>query len=108
VSAFTPGPWKVAEREVLEDGSVYPTHIVAEPTEHEVCHLESQCAAQEGWEIHPTRAANHRLIAAAPDLAHALRRYVARDEAEGRSSECDNSTYRDALAALAKATGSQP
>lgn len=72
---FTTAPWKLVRREVMEDGSVYPTHIVSGPEEFQVCTLESSVIAKaaidnpgERWGISD---ANARLICAAPELLEA-------------------------------------
>ncbi|MBR8475800.1 hypothetical protein [Burkholderia cenocepacia] len=41
----TPGPWRIIEREILEDGSVYPRHIVGGDRDTEVCMLEGSATA---------------------------------------------------------------
>ncbi|WP_155638648.1 hypothetical protein [Burkholderia cepacia] len=71
----TPGPWKVVEREVLEDGSVYPRHIVGGERELEVCLLEGPAVAalalKEPNGIYG-RNGNGDLISAAPDMRMVL------------------------------------
>ncbi|UVE55279.1 hypothetical protein [Burkholderia sp. EMB26] len=71
----TPGPWRIIEREILEDGGVYPRHIVGGDRDTEVCMLEgSAIAALAAREPHGIwgRNANGDLIAAAPDMAEVL------------------------------------
>lgn len=77
----TPGPWKIARREVLEDGSIYPTHILGGPKDLQVCPLESSVVAElavknpsERWGISEADAC---LIAAAPDMLTALETVLA-------------------------------
>lgn len=105
----TPGPWKLVPREVLEDDSVYSTHIVGGPREIQVCLLESFDAAKRAHE-HPEKRsgifdANARLIAAAPELLEA---------AQWAANYIDTIVDPNALKvlaslreAIAKATGSQ-
>jgi len=71
----TPGPWRIVEREVLEDGSVYPRHIVGGNADYQICLLESTVTAElairnpgECW----GKNSNIDLIAAAPDMAEIL------------------------------------
>lgn len=75
----TAGPWRVIPREVQDDGSVYPAHIVGGPLNNTVCPLEAGCVAEiaaqqpgSHWDTTQTKEANARLIAAAPDLLEAL------------------------------------
>jgi len=112
----TPGPWKLVAREVLEDGSVYPTHLVRGPEDYQVSAIESHAAAElaikhpeQGWGI---READARLIAAAPELLEALLwcksqgwiQYTKRIPNQN-AAFCDG--VDKALAAIAKAIGSQ-
>jgi hypothetical protein len=64
------GPWRFVDREVLEDGSVYPQHIVGGPDELQVCFLEGSAVAalaiKEKWPNGKPRSAD--LLLAAPDL----------------------------------------
>ena len=81
MSKHTPGPWVVVDREVLEDGSVYPKHIVGGVTELQVClfetpHIAKVIVNDESWthlgksEMHE---ANAQLIATSPKLLEALK-----------------------------------
>lgn len=61
------------DREVLEDGSVYPKHIVGGVAEFQVCLLEGPEVARirhenPGWCSTATGDANAHLLAASPDL----------------------------------------
>jgi len=119
----TPGPWKLMPREVLEDDSVYSTHIVGGPREVQVCLLESFESAKRAHDNPEMKSAvfeaNCRLIAAAPDLYEALesiRRYGL-DTLSGRADggeddrqwqrEAVNEMTKRARIAIEKATGSQ-
>jgi len=42
ITVYTPGPWKVVPREILEDGSVYPQHIVGGVADYQVCFMSRQ------------------------------------------------------------------
>ncbi len=76
----TPGPWKVIEREILEDKSVYPRRIDGGVMNMHVCFLETPAVAHaytysDGWKgkgFSEFQQGNARLIAAAPDLYAAL------------------------------------
>lgn len=107
----TPGPWKTVRREVLEDGSVYPAHIVGGPEDHQVCTLEApviaELAVKEpewGWGI---RDANARLLTAAPDLLEALQSLDSLRGAFAPSDSEIKAAWDKATAAIAKATGAQ-
>lgn len=103
-----PAPWRFVEREVMEDGSVYPQHIVGGPNEIQVCILEgnsvAELAIKEKWPSGKPRCAD--LILAAPDLLEALQALMFHDgdgwDADGWLNEADLSKAR---AAIAKATG---
>lgn len=110
----TPGPWKIIEREVLEDGSVYPIHITGGVTELEVCLLESPVVAHaytfdESWKVmgrSVMQKANARLIAAAPELLEALQSIVNFWDEQVPTVHV-NEMHIAARAAIAKATGEQ-
>ncbi|WP_261532570.1 hypothetical protein [Burkholderia multivorans] len=80
-----PAPWKIVDREVLEDGSVYPRHIVGGPFESEVCFLEGRATAElaikDPDSVWGRPNANGELICAAPDMALALEMIAAEDDA---------------------------
>ncbi|WP_176331555.1 hypothetical protein [Burkholderia vietnamiensis] len=71
----TPGPWRIVEREILEDGSVYPRHIVGGEEDHQVCLLESTVTAELAIR-HPNECwvnnQNGKLLIAAPDMLMVL------------------------------------
>lgn len=70
----TQGPWKIVEREVLEDGSVYPRHILGGRFQMQVCLMESAAAAnafvnEPSWKNlgnSEISISDARLIAASP------------------------------------------
>src|SRR5690606_18852872 len=77
VGGHTP-PWRIVEREVLEDGSVYPRHI-ADASGNCVAYLEASSVAalaikEPGslWDTSEAKETRARLIAAAPELLEAL------------------------------------
>ena len=79
---FTPGPWRVVERASMDDGSVYPTHILGGAADFHVCLMESAAVAAllhsgEWKTVVSTSAANANLIAAAPDLHDACQTFHA-------------------------------
>jgi hypothetical protein len=105
----TPGPWKVVPRAVMEDGSVYPAHIVGGPNEFEICWLESPAVADlavkdpEHWD---KPKVNAQLIAAAPKLLEALVWYVENDDViEMAGNEFWLEGREKARAAIGKARG---
>lgn len=71
---YIEGPWRFVEREVMEDGSVYPQHIVGGPQELQICLLEgpvvAEAAVKNNWPAGKPRSAD--LLLAAPDLLEAL------------------------------------
>lgn len=73
--------FRYVPREVLEDGGVYPAHIVLEPRDLIVCYLETTYAAEQalkepdglfGRETEHSMAMRSLLLAA-PDLLGALK-----------------------------------
>lgn len=118
----TPGPWRVVDREVMEDGSVYPCHILGGAADFLVCTLESPQIAKLGVEqphrfpgLNGVLGPNARLIAAAPELLQALQKLldlqVAKKELEcldrGFGTKTPNAAWLEARAAIAKAKGEQ-
>ncbi len=116
MSKHTPAPWKIVPRETFEDGSVYPAHITGGARDLEICPLETDYAAanfepcdvmhEADGDIR-SRAANARLIAAAPELLAALQ--FIRDIQNGpdRASAAGmlEVVVSKARAAITKATG---
>lgn len=80
-----PAPWKIVEREVLEDGSVYPSHIVGGPFEAEVCFLEGSATAElaikDPDSVWGRPNANAALLLAALDMAEVLEMLAAEADA---------------------------
>lgn len=109
---FTSRPWKLVRREVMEDGSVYPTHIVCGPEKFQVCILESSVIAKlaidnpsKRWGISDEIS---KLLASALDLFTELQN-IANAKPEEWDEEMRDQ-FREwaqsrARAALAKATG---
>jgi hypothetical protein len=104
VSTFTPGPWVAEDHSVtdLEDGlaviAVFPEHPRDTPTRGMVAWLGDHGA---NFQAPETRAANARLIAAAPDLLAALKALL--DKAD--LNDWNQEAYEAAEAAIAKADG---
>lgn len=80
----TPGPWRIVDREVMEDGSVYPCHILGGSADFQVCTLESPQIAKLGVEqphrfpgLNGVLGPNARLIAAAPELLVQAEKHLA-------------------------------
>jgi hypothetical protein len=122
----TPGPWKIVPRETLEDGSVYPAHITGGARDLEICLLETDYAAanfepcdamHESVGDVRSKAANFRLITAAPELLAALQGFLSiAGESAGVYGYHLNGEPADwdefpevfaAFAAIAKATGAE-
>jgi hypothetical protein len=115
----TPGPWRIVDREILEDGSVYPEHIIGGVTELQICLLEASSSAHAyvydpAWskrQKSQMSEANARLIAAAPDLLEALLEclpHLERDDQHIDALGWKMPHYTKACEAIAKATGSKP
>lgn len=120
---FTPGPWRVVERAPMEDGSVYPTHILGGAADFQVCLMEGAAVAAllhsgEWKTVVSTSAANAHLIAAVPELYAALDRlevsantvaycYSKRPENFAQAFQQLRDDAGAARAALAKARGEQ-
>lgn len=126
----TPGPWRVVDREVMEDGSVYPCHILGGVADYQVCTLESPEIAKHGAEqphlfpgLNGILGPNARLIAAAPDYHDAagwilaavatnaapVNPFAALEEMalDGKHVTLDAGLVLDLLKAHAKAKGEQ-
>lgn len=112
----TPGPWHIVDREIMEDGSVYPCHILGGAADYQVCTLESPQIAKFGAEqphrfpgLNGVLGPNARLIAAAPELLALLDE--CQDCIEWCAQECGHhaaAELAERIAALiAKATGEQ-
>ena len=112
----TPAPWKVIDREVMEDGSVYPIHITGGVTDLGICLMESPAAADAyvnnpAWKAlgkSDMSVANARLIAAAPELLEALKQMIViyQGKKQGIWGE-QTEAMQNARAVIAKATGEQ-
>jgi len=115
VGGHTP-PWRIVEREVLEDGSVYPRHI-ADASGNCVAYLEASSVAalaikEPGslWDTSEAKETRARLIAAAPELLEALMQaqslfqQINRDDGdEFKNLSCDGLDLLEPL--IARATG---
>lgn|SRR3990167_4285270 len=98
------GPWKIVEREVLEDGSIYPAHVVTENGEYLICYLEHRCPRTIHRLVSNAILAAERNIVAAPDLLKALETIV-NCASEYLHMNFDDYVLDDAKAAIAKARG---
>ncbi|OAD17155.1 hypothetical protein [Achromobacter insolitus] len=105
----TPGPWRIVDREVMEDGSVYPCHILGGSADFQVCTLESPQIAKLGVEqphrfpgLNGVLGPNARLIAAAPELLAALEGLY---EVAIIDNDKDYARVTNAAAVIAKARG---
>lgn len=101
---WTPGPWRIVEREVLEDGSVFPRHIVGGERELSVCLLEGSAVAELAIKEPDSiwgNNTNAKLIAAAPELLEALSAIM--DMCDGYVPNTSKAVWDQARAALAKA-----
>ena len=67
------GPYRIVEREVMEDGSIFPRHIATVEGDYVICYLESPSMAALGYGRTPAEQERDRLLAACPELLAALR-----------------------------------
>lgn len=95
----------------MEDGSVYPCHILGGVADFQVCTLESPAIAKLGTEqpdrfpgLHGVLGPNARLIAAAPELLQALEALLDMDISYQRGPKVQEAE-RAARLAVAKARG---
>jgi hypothetical protein len=108
VNKHTPGPWGIQWRTIWCDkadnfisGDEYAEHIRA-PGEGELYERESICGTCDGCNL--IKAANARLIAAAPELLEALQKLIKlSDMLIGKSDVID-----EAKSVVFKATGEYP
>ena len=107
---LTPGPWVVEERDVMEDGSVYPFRVGGKKN-LPVCYMEWITSDAPPRVSNWTRS-NASLIAAAPDLLGSTRGLLEIIQAAIASGDwkvdgaCDpDIEIRRAEAAIAKAAG---
>ncbi|MFY1939495.1 hypothetical protein ACOTCW_29260 [Achromobacter xylosoxidans] len=106
----------------MEDGSIYPCHILGGVADYLVCTLESREIAKRGAEqphlfpgLNGVLGPNARLIAAAPELLQALQKLldlqVAKEELKyldkGIGTKTPNAAWLEARSAVAKARGEQ-
>lgn len=115
MSAHTPGPWRYIDRQVLEDGGIYPMHIVGGDFESQICLIESPMWAEVAHkqpDLYPIQAvtqANTRLIAAAPAMLAALELVAKWADDNGRtfklSVASDSETAQAIAAAIRAAKG---
>jgi len=97
----------------MEDGSVYPCHILGGTADYQVCALESPDIAKRGVEqphlfpgLNGVLGPNARLIAAAPDLLQALEALLDMDISYQRGPKVQEAESAARLA-VAKARGAQ-
>lgn len=72
MSAHLKAPWRIVERETLEDGSAYPRHVATEAGDYQICLLESPSMAALGYTRTVAEAERDAVIAAAPELLAAV------------------------------------
>jgi hypothetical protein len=94
MSGHTPGPWQRARNNV-HAAQIAVVHHCLNNDWVEVWSPAAFCATEE------TQEANARLIAAAPELLEALRKYMDNDDLGARLS---SPSYLAAKTAIAKAT----
>lgn len=108
-AAHTPSPWRTVEREVLEDGSVYPAHVVGGDRDLVIFYLEGSEVAKLAAEGNPhfqrsaRNEADSQLVVAAPDMLDALRDLVALVE-KVCPEYFESTVCANAVAAIRKAT----
>ena len=113
MSAHLKGPWRIVERQTLEDGSVYPRHVATQAGDYQICLLESANMAALAYDRTPAEQERDCVIATAPEMLDALEQaleFIAdhEDVSDGDTGPVPNramSLATDLRAIIAKAGG---